>query len=164
MPKISRNSLGEYNKSCSAPHQESSKIEFEIFRIFYDFLENLQESAKSFYYWSSHFVSGPLDLFPPSQLYPRFALNTLERFGPLQSYPWSWGLHGWPESGEAGGAPGRGKGQARPRAHLGSGGGRSWGGGVAGEGARQRSAVTAAVARFNDEDDSWLGNAWVLEP
>jgi hypothetical protein len=25
------NSLGEYNKSCSAPHQESRKIEFAIF-------------------------------------------------------------------------------------------------------------------------------------
>jgi hypothetical protein len=39
MPKILENILGEYNKSCSAPHQESSKIEFAIFRIFYDFLE-----------------------------------------------------------------------------------------------------------------------------
>jgi hypothetical protein len=28
MPKIFGNSLGEYNKSCSAPHQESRKIEF----------------------------------------------------------------------------------------------------------------------------------------
>jgi hypothetical protein len=42
MSKISRNGLGEYKKSCSAPHQESSKIEFTIFRIFYDFLEILQ--------------------------------------------------------------------------------------------------------------------------
>jgi hypothetical protein len=31
MSNISRNSLGEYNKSCSAPHQGSSKIEFAIF-------------------------------------------------------------------------------------------------------------------------------------
>jgi hypothetical protein len=50
MSKISRNSLGEYNKSCSAPDQESSKIEFEIFRIFYDFLEILQDPAKVLHY------------------------------------------------------------------------------------------------------------------
>jgi hypothetical protein len=42
MLKMSRNSLGEYNKSCSALHQKSSKIEFAIFRIFYDFLGILQ--------------------------------------------------------------------------------------------------------------------------
>jgi hypothetical protein len=50
MLKISRNSLGEYNKSCSAPHQESSEIELAIFRIFYDFLEILQVSANVLYY------------------------------------------------------------------------------------------------------------------
>jgi hypothetical protein len=43
MPKILGNSLGEYNKSCSAPHQESSKIEFANFRILYGFLKNLQD-------------------------------------------------------------------------------------------------------------------------
>jgi hypothetical protein len=47
MPKILWNSLGEYNKSCSAPHQKSRKIEFAFFRIFYDFLEILQTSAKT---------------------------------------------------------------------------------------------------------------------
>jgi hypothetical protein len=51
MPKISRNNLGEYNKSCSAPNQKSRKIVFAIFRIVYDFLESLQDSAKPFYYW-----------------------------------------------------------------------------------------------------------------
>jgi hypothetical protein len=50
MPKISTNRLGEYNKGCSAPHQESSKIEFAIFQIFYDFLEILQVSANVLYY------------------------------------------------------------------------------------------------------------------
>jgi hypothetical protein len=50
MPKQSRNSLGEYNKSCITPHQESSKIEFAIFQIFYNFLEILQESANVLYY------------------------------------------------------------------------------------------------------------------
>jgi hypothetical protein len=65
MPKISRNILGEYNKSCSTHHKESSKIQFAIFRIFYDFLENLQQSAKSFYYWSYPFATGPLTFLIP---------------------------------------------------------------------------------------------------
>jgi hypothetical protein len=90
LPKILGNNLEKYNKSCSSPHQESSKIEFAFFTIFYDFLEILQESAKPFYYWSSHFAPGPLDIFPPSQLYPWFAQNTPERFEGLQSYPWPW--------------------------------------------------------------------------
>jgi hypothetical protein len=50
MPKILGNSLDKFNKSCSALHQESKKIEFTFFRFFYDFLDILQESAKSFYY------------------------------------------------------------------------------------------------------------------
>jgi hypothetical protein len=127
------NSLDKYNKSCSSPHKESSKIEFAFLRFSYNFLEVLQESAKSFYYWSSHFAPGPLDLFPPSQLYPWFAQNTPERFGGLQSYPWPWGRRGSPESGEAGGAPGRGKGRARLGAHLGRRGGRGLSGGGSGE-------------------------------
>jgi hypothetical protein len=45
MPKISRNNQGEYNKSCSSPYQESSKIDFAIFWIFYDFLGILQVSS-----------------------------------------------------------------------------------------------------------------------
>jgi hypothetical protein len=45
MPKIFGTSLDKYNKSSSAPHQESRKIEVEFFRFFYDFQENLQDSA-----------------------------------------------------------------------------------------------------------------------
>jgi hypothetical protein len=44
LPKISRNRLGEYNKSCSTLHQESNKIGSAFFCFFYDFLENLQDS------------------------------------------------------------------------------------------------------------------------
>jgi hypothetical protein len=61
------------------------------------------------------------------------------------------------------GAFGRGGGGARPRAHLGPGGGRSWGGGVADEGARRRAAVTAAAAWGDGEEGAGLGNARVLE-
>jgi hypothetical protein len=49
MQKLPGNSLDKFNKSCSALHQESRKIEFAFFLLFYDFLEILQDSAKSFY-------------------------------------------------------------------------------------------------------------------
>jgi hypothetical protein len=67
MPKISRNGLGEYNKSCSVPHQESSKIEFVFLRFIYDFLE----------------------VFKGLQVYPCCADGPLERFGDSQLSPWA---------------------------------------------------------------------------
>jgi hypothetical protein len=75
MSQISRNSLSEYNNSSSAPHQKYSKIEFAIFRIFYEFLENLQVPAIWLYYWRCIFTQGPLELFRVSQNYPSFALR-----------------------------------------------------------------------------------------
>jgi hypothetical protein len=87
MPKLLRNSLGEYNKSCSAPHQESSKIEFAIFRIFYDFLESLQVSANVLYYWSYPFAQGPLELLKTSQIYPSLALRPLGKSQFFTSVP-----------------------------------------------------------------------------
>jgi hypothetical protein len=55
--------------------------------------------------------------------------------------------------------PGRGSDGARPHAHLGPEGGRSWGGGAAGVGARRWPAVATAAARGSDEDGTWLDNA-----
>jgi hypothetical protein len=59
----------------------------------------------------------------------------------------------------AGRTPGRGSGGARPHAHLGPEGGRSWGGGAAGEGARRWPAAAAAAAQGSGEDGAWLDNA-----
>jgi hypothetical protein len=75
MLKISRNRLGEYNKSCSTTHQESRKIGFAFFWFSYDFLENLQDSAIWMYYWRCIFTQGPLEFFRVSQNYPSFALR-----------------------------------------------------------------------------------------
>jgi hypothetical protein len=60
-------------------------------------------------------------------------------------------------------APGRGGSRARPHAHLGCRGGRGSSGGGSGEGTRWWPAVAAAAARVDGEEDSWLGNARVLE-
>jgi hypothetical protein len=70
------------------------------------------------------------------------------------------GRHGSPDFADSGGAFGWGGGGARPRAHLGHCGGRSWGGGVAGEGARQGPAVPAAADCGSGERGATPGNAW----
>jgi hypothetical protein len=63
MPKLFGTSLDKYNKSCRAPHQESSKIEFAFFQIFYDFLEILQDSTIWIHYWRCTFAQGPWNFF-----------------------------------------------------------------------------------------------------
>jgi hypothetical protein len=118
MPKISGNSLDKFNRSCSTLHQESNKIEFAIFRFFYDFLEVLQESANVLYYWRQGFALRPLEWFNLSQPYPRFTNNPLERKRTLQLGPW----HGEAATPagfrRAAGAPGQGGSGAWPHAHL----------------------------------------------
>jgi hypothetical protein len=47
MPKISGNSLDKFNKSCSALHQESNKIEFAFFRFFLRFSKDFTRIGKS---------------------------------------------------------------------------------------------------------------------
>jgi hypothetical protein len=69
----------------------------------------------------------------------------------LQSGPWQGEAAALAELRRAGRAPGQGSGGARPRAHLGPGDGRSWGGGAAGAGARRWSAAAAAADRFGGE-------------
>jgi hypothetical protein len=70
MLKISRIRPWEYNKSCSIFHNESNKISFAFFWIFYDFLCILQNSAKRIYYWRCIFATRPLERFRTAQLGP----------------------------------------------------------------------------------------------
>jgi hypothetical protein len=98
--------------------------------------------------------------FETSQLYPRFALNTLEKFGGLQLGPWHAEAAAPAEFRRAGRAPGRGSGGARPRAHLGPRDGRSWGGGATRAGARRRLAVAAAVGCGSGEGGAMPSNGW----
>jgi hypothetical protein len=161
MPKISRNNLGEYNKSCSAPHRKSSKIDFAIFWFFYDFVENLQDSAISLWLLKFPFCTRTPRSFPTFTTIPLVCTKHPRKIRGLAILPWPWGRRSWSESGETGGAPGWGRGQARPCAHLGPGGGRTWGGGVSSEGAWP--AVVATAARVDGEGNSRPGNAWVLE-
>jgi hypothetical protein len=74
MQKLSGISSGKNNKSCRIIHHESNKICFAFFWFFYDFLRNLQETAKSLYYLS----------------YP-FAVRPSKRSWSLQCGPWAAG-------------------------------------------------------------------------
>jgi hypothetical protein len=63
MQKLSGASSGKNNKSSRIFHHESNKIGFAFFWFVYDFLRNLQESAKQQYYWRFNFSAGPLEDF-----------------------------------------------------------------------------------------------------
>jgi hypothetical protein len=71
MQKLSGISSGKNNKSCKIFHNESNKIGFAVFWFFYDFLRNLQETAKSLYYLSYPFAVRPLKSFSPLKCSPR---------------------------------------------------------------------------------------------
>jgi hypothetical protein len=159
MPKILGNGLGKYNKSYSAPHQEYNKIEFAFFPNFLRFSRDFIRFDKSVILLKMFFCAGAPRSFSTFTTIPLVCTEHPRKNWGLAILPLAMGGGGWPESGEAGGAPGRGDGRARPRPHLWRRGGRSWGGWVAGEGARWRPAVTIAAARGDGEEGVWLGNA-----
>jgi hypothetical protein len=76
------------NKSCGMFHHESNKIGFTFLWIFYDFLRNLQESAKWLYYLRIIFAAGSLESFGILQICPWLTKNTLETLDSLQCRPW----------------------------------------------------------------------------
>jgi hypothetical protein len=83
-------SSGKNNKSCLIFHNETSTIGFEFFCFLYDFLRNLQDSAKQQHYWRSAFAPGSLEFLFLSRIGPWFTKNTLERTREMQCSPWAW--------------------------------------------------------------------------
>jgi hypothetical protein len=155
MPKISRNSLDKFNKSCSTIHQESSKIEFAFVRFFYDFLESLHESAKWLYYWRCTFQHRPLEIFKVSRIYPSLAPRPWGKSQSSYICPLATGWarrRRWPA----------GLGQQAARdpqgVHLEAIGGVGRRGGGSGEGAWRWPAVAAAVGCGSDEGVAMPGN------
>jgi hypothetical protein len=65
----------------------------------------------------------------------------------MQLGPWAVGRRGSGQRRRTGGAPGRGKGQGGPHAHLGRVGARRLGGEVTDSGVRRWPAATATAAR-----------------
>jgi hypothetical protein len=146
MPKISRDWLGEYNKSCSIIHNHSNKIEFAFCWFFYDFLEILQVSAIRLILLKMCFAPGPLGRFKTLQPGPRLALKSLYRNGTKQLGPRPWGRRGSADSSEADGAPGRAGERGGEHAHHGTVGTQNLGREAPYGGARRWPVGTAAVA------------------
>jgi hypothetical protein len=129
----------ENNKSCSILYNESNKISFAIFSIFYDFIHILQVSAKLHHYRRCTLAPRPSERFKSLQPGPRFADKPLERNRTSQLGPWPRGTAGSPEFR-----------RLRPRSQAGSGSGSSWDSPRAywwpelGQGGRRRGTSTAA--------------------
>jgi hypothetical protein len=70
MLKISRIRPCEYNKSCIILCNESNKIEFAFFQIFYEFLRILQVSAKGGSLLKIQFTPKSLESFTALQIGP----------------------------------------------------------------------------------------------
>jgi hypothetical protein len=144
--KLSRNSSCKNNKSCSTFRQESNKIRFAFFWIFYDFIWILQESVRHIYYLRCRFARKTLEVFDSLQIRPQFADRPSERTEVSQCGPRGGGRRERRNSGELRrrGRPGTGVGWSKGSLGLIS--TRGWGGGGAGELPRRHRAAAAAVA------------------
>jgi hypothetical protein len=89
MLKILRIQPCENNKSCIIFHRKSNKIGFAFFWFFYDFLRNLQESAKCTSLFKIRFAAGTLESFKLLHMCPCFAERPSGRFFTSQSGPWA---------------------------------------------------------------------------
>jgi hypothetical protein len=152
--KINLKSIYMLWKSCSSSYTEHNKIRFAIFGFFCDLLWILQVAGKTLKRVRNLFASRPLDSFPPSQIYPRIAQNTLEVSGASQCGPRAKGRCGQPKSDDLAGGPGRGRGwegsRGRERPTCGSSLGRK----AAGQGECRGLAVPAAATRGHRRGDS----------
>jgi hypothetical protein len=73
MQKLSGKRIDKFYKSCRVLNQESDKIKFVFFWIFYGFLCILQVSGKRMYYLRNWFSLRSLETFNSIQKSPRFA-------------------------------------------------------------------------------------------
>jgi hypothetical protein len=155
MLKISRIGLCEYNKSCISFHNESNKIEFAFFWIFYDFLRILQVSAIHNHYLEIHFAPGALEIFKTLHPCPCCALKSQQRNGVMQLGPRPWGRHGSADSGETGGTPGRARERGGVYAHPGASDARNLGGEALYDGAGDRRGWPRRPRFWRDRRTEW---------
>jgi hypothetical protein len=128
--------------------------------MFYNFLQNLQVSAKHKHYLRNCITPRPSKI----RLSYKNALRS--RFSPWKEgnrsnwVPGPRGGAGSLEFADSDGGDGRVRGGACLGAHLGLGGGRSWGGKNAGGAGRRRCSLAAAAARFRRRGEHGLANMW----
>jgi hypothetical protein len=93
MQKLTGTSSGKNNISCGIFHHESNKICFAFFSFFYDFLRNLQESAKALLLFQIQLCSKVPVSFSFLTYVPLFCGKALRRncgfaMGPLGAGRW----------------------------------------------------------------------------
>jgi hypothetical protein len=132
---------GKNNKSCEIFHHESNKIRFEFLWFFYDFLLNLQESAKTLYYFSYTFAAGALEVLD-SYIYTLALWIGPQKNWDLCNVVLGTGRRG---SGQIPTKAGGGDGRGAVLGLLGAGFDRSPGGGGPGGAARRWQPGPAAV-------------------
>jgi hypothetical protein len=151
MQKVSGNSWGKNNKSCRIFHNESKKIGFAFFWLFYDFLEILQDSAKGQTLFKNKLSQGSLELSRIHRYVPGSRNTPWKDLISCNVTPGGGGRRGSLESGESGGTIGRGRGLRGGGAHQGSVLAVVGAGKAAGEVTRRRRAApvtrTSAPAR-----------------
>jgi hypothetical protein len=138
MPKILENNSCKNKKSCRVFLQESNKIGIAFFWFFYEFLRNLQESAKHMYYLRFTFATRPLIVLIPHEDIFGSHKTPREEGGRRNWVPGPWGRRFRPKSGELAGVPSRGRRGSSWGAHRGSIWVLGWDRGCAGEGVQRR--------------------------
>jgi hypothetical protein len=88
MQKLSGISSGNNNKSCGIFHHEANKIGFAFLWFLYDFIRNLQETAKSQVLFKNHFARRSLETSDSYEYTLAFAVRPLELKGASQCEPW----------------------------------------------------------------------------
>jgi hypothetical protein len=144
MQKLSGNSSGKSNKGCSTSHQESNKIGFAFFKIFYNFLCILQDSAEHNYYLRFTFATRPLTVLIPYKDTLGSHKTPQEEYISCNVALGGEGRRGSPELGGSGDALGRESGRRGLGAHQSSICVLGWGRKAAGGGGRRHQAAAAA--------------------
>jgi hypothetical protein len=143
MPKILRNSLGEYNKSCSAPHQEFRNI---ICLIFLQFSREFTRISTSATLLKLPFCDRAPRSLRSLQKCPRFALRPSKRLVTLQCSPRAPAGGGPTKFQRTGGRDWPGAGEVWPAGPCGSISVLGWGRDTTGGCGRRSGAVTVARA------------------
>jgi hypothetical protein len=152
MQTLSGNGLNKFNKSCSALHQESSKIGVAFFRFLYNFSRISKSPLLLEILFSEQ---PPLEVSKLSQISPCFTLESLEKPQSLHSYPSAAGWacqRRWPVG------PGQQMARDSLGAHLEVIGEVGRRGDGSGEGARRWPAVAAAAGCDSVEGGATPGN------
>jgi hypothetical protein len=142
MQKLLGNSSGKNNRSCGIFHHEPKKFCFAFLWFFYDFLRNLQESAKCTLLFENHFAVSPLRFLDSYADALSLQLPPWKETSPRNVVLWAGRRRSGQNPARAGGETGRG----RRRGGLGATGVRF--GGSDGAGRRPARVLRGTAGRY----------------